>query len=243
MKELLEKFLWLFWEWVAKMEESNQEEAIKKFKEASEMTESLNKKAEETQEVDLKKFFESDEGKETLKKYADLFVSASTLQEVMEQVKEASNQIEDLKKQVEDLKKEKETDWLLSKFRVIPMSWPTKEIGKILDNWKFLRPWGEYKRTRWGWVADVYKFGTDMIKLVSKDVEWLVYISDQELADNVEGKNWESHVKKMCAKKISNEIVEDFIVKIFIEVIIKIMVDFGYLLIYLKFYLLLERVL
>ena len=46
--------------------------AIKKFKEASEMSQSLKKKAEEPTEVDLKKFLESNEGKETLKKYVDM---------------------------------------------------------------------------------------------------------------------------------------------------------------------------
>lgn len=101
-----------------------------------------------------------------------------------------------------------ESNWLMNKFRVVPMSWPTKEIAKILDNGKFLRPGGSYKRSR-GWSgSDGYKFGTDMVKLIAKKIEWLIYISDDELSDNIEGKNWEAHVKGMVAKKIANEIVE-----------------------------------
>lgn len=110
MKELLEKFLGLFSEGVAKMEESNTEEAIKKFKEASEMSQSLKKKAEEPTEVDLKKFLESNEGKETLKKYVDMFLSAQDVNAFMEQVKELAGVTETLTKKVDDLIKQKETD-------------------------------------------------------------------------------------------------------------------------------------
>lgn len=100
-----------------------------------------------------------------------------------------------------------ESAWLLQKFRVISMSWPTKEIAKIIDNGKFLRPAWEYKRT--GWTGkEGYKFWTDMIKLTTKKVEWLVYISDDELADNIEGEKLGSHIRKIVAKKIANEIVE-----------------------------------
>lgn len=101
-----------------------------------------------------------------------------------------------------------ESNGMLNKFRVISMDWPTKEIAKILDNGKFLRPGWEYKRGRDGTGKDGYKFTPDMIQLVSKKVEGLVYISDDELADNIEGKNWETHVKQMVSKKIANEIVE-----------------------------------
>jgi hypothetical protein len=45
MKELLEKFFNLFGEGVAKMQESKTEEAIKKFKEASDLTSDIQKKA------------------------------------------------------------------------------------------------------------------------------------------------------------------------------------------------------
>jgi len=111
MKELLEKFLWLFSEWVSKMEEAKTEEAIKKFKEASEMSESLTKKAEEnSQEVDLKKFFESDDWKEALKKYVDMYLSANDISSFVAQIKELAGSTETLTKKVEELEKQKEKD-------------------------------------------------------------------------------------------------------------------------------------
>lgn len=110
MKELLEKFLGLFSEGVAKMEESNTEEAIKKFKEASEMSQSLKKKAEDSGEVNLKKFFDSESWKEALKKYVDMYLSASDVSSFMEQVKELAWSTETLSKKVEKLEKQKEDD-------------------------------------------------------------------------------------------------------------------------------------
>lgn len=101
MKEILKKFSSLFSEWVSKLEESKQEEAIAKFKEASEIFSDIQKKSEENNEVDLKKFFESEEGKETLKKYADLFVSDSDTKWLLDQIKVLSWKIEELEKQKE----------------------------------------------------------------------------------------------------------------------------------------------
>lgn len=107
MKELLEKFLWVFSEGVNKLSEGNEAEAIKKFTEASEMSESLTKKAEEDKEVDLKKFLESDEGKESLKKWADLYLGDADLPGLLKQLKEGQ---ENLTKKIEDLEKEKKED-------------------------------------------------------------------------------------------------------------------------------------
>jgi len=104
-----------------------------------------------------------------------------------------------------------ESNGLLNKFRVIPMNWPTMEIAKILDNGKFLRPGWSYKRT-WGstW-NDGYEFWNEMIKLVSKDIEWMFKIYDNELQDNIEGQALEQHIMKICGKKIGNEIIEAII--------------------------------
>lgn len=101
-----------------------------------------------------------------------------------------------------------ESGWLLNKFRIIPMSGPTKEIAKILDTGKFLRPWGSYKR-RWSnsWV-DGISFWNEKIELQTKTIEWKINITYQELEDNIEGKPIEEHIKSICARKIANELVE-----------------------------------
>lgn len=97
---------------------------------------------------------------------------------------------------------------LLANFRIVKMSWPTKEIAKVLDEGKFLKPGWAYKRTYGNEWEDGYQFSFDSITLNTKKVEGMVYISDDELDDNIEGTKWESHVKKMVAKKIANELVE-----------------------------------
>lgn len=100
-----------------------------------------------------------------------------------------------------------ESNGLLQKFRVIPMSWPTKEIAKIIDNGKFLRPGWEYKRT--GWTGESgYEFGQEAIKLRTEKIEGLFYISDDELADNIEWKKLDSHIRSIVGKKINNELAE-----------------------------------
>lgn len=100
-----------------------------------------------------------------------------------------------------------ESNGLLNKFRVVPMSAPTMEIAKILDDGKFLKPGWSYKRTGGSW-DEAYEFGTEKIELVSRKIEWKVYMSDDELQDNIEGKSFETHAKKIVAKKIANEIIE-----------------------------------
>lgn len=101
-----------------------------------------------------------------------------------------------------------ESAGLLAQFRMIKMTWPTKEIAKVLDQWKFLKPGGSYKRTYWNTWEEGYKFAFDSLTLTAKKIEGMVYISDDELDDNIEGKAWETHIKKMVAKKIANELVE-----------------------------------
>lgn len=101
-----------------------------------------------------------------------------------------------------------ESAGLLQKFRVISMSWPTKEIAKLLDNGKFLRPGGDYKRSRGTTGKDASTFGMDSLTLTTKKVEGLLYFSDDEMADNIEGKKLETHIMQIVAKKIANEIVE-----------------------------------
>lgn len=101
-----------------------------------------------------------------------------------------------------------ESGGLLNKFRVVPMTGPTKEIAKIIDDGSFLKPGWSYKRTWSSTWDDAYEFWTDKIQLVSKKIEWKIYFSDDEIQDNIEGETFETHAKKIVAKKISNEIIE-----------------------------------
>ena len=103
MKEYLEKFLNLFSEGVAKMQDWKESEALEKMVEASAMTEDLIKKSEETKEVDLQKFFEGDEWKETLKKYVDMYLSWNDMSDLIKQIKELAWTSETLTKAVEKL--------------------------------------------------------------------------------------------------------------------------------------------
>lgn len=102
-----------------------------------------------------------------------------------------------------------ESAGMLSRLRIVPMSAPTKEIAKIVDQGRFLKPGGQYKRTG-GRGGDIegYKFGTNKLMLAAKKAEGLIYISDDEMRDNIEGDNWEAHAKRMVAAKIANELVE-----------------------------------
>ena len=63
-----------------------------------------------------------------------------------------------------------ESQGLLKKFRVITMTWPTKEIAKLIAPWKFLMPWGAGKRTHGQTGKAWYKVQTDSIFLSSKKV-------------------------------------------------------------------------
>lgn len=110
MKELLEKFIGLFKEGVSKLEANDLTESIKKFKEASELSPEVLKKAEETNEVDLNKFFESDAWKESIKKYVDMYLSAQDVTDFMKQVKELAGNVSEVSKKVEELEKQKKSD-------------------------------------------------------------------------------------------------------------------------------------
>lgn len=111
MKELLEKFMGLFKEWVSKLEANDLSESIKKFKEASELSSEVLKKSEEDGgEVNLDKFFESDAGKEAVKKYVDMYLSAQDVTDFMKQVKELAGSVDTLNKTVDSLKEEKVKD-------------------------------------------------------------------------------------------------------------------------------------
>lgn len=101
-----------------------------------------------------------------------------------------------------------ESAGLLAKFRNIQMTWPTKEIAKIVDDWKFLKPGGSYKRTYWNSGDNGYEFSFESITLKAEKVEGMFFISDDELDDNIEWTKWETHIKQIVAKKIANELVE-----------------------------------
>ena len=105
MKELLEKFFWVFSDWISLLKEDKSDEAIKKFEEASEMKSELSKEVweENTSDENIKKFFESENGKEAIKKYVDMYLSSDDVASFMWQIKE-------LTWEIEKIKKEKETD-------------------------------------------------------------------------------------------------------------------------------------
>lgn len=103
MKELLEKFFWVFTDWISLLKEDKSDEAIKKFEEASEMKASITKEAskESLSEEDINKYFESDYGKEAVKKYVDMYLSSNDVSSFMDQIKQITWDIEKLKKDKE----------------------------------------------------------------------------------------------------------------------------------------------
>ena len=103
MKELLEKFFWVFTDWISLLKEDKSDEAIKKFEEASEMKASITKEAsnESLSEEDINKYFESDDGKEAIKKYVDMYLSSNDVSSFMDQIKQITWDIEKLKKDKE----------------------------------------------------------------------------------------------------------------------------------------------
>lgn len=103
MKELLEKFFWVFTDWISLLKEDKSDEAIKKFEEASEMKASITKEAssESLSEEDINKYFESDDWKEAIKKYVDMYLSSNDVSSFMDQIKQITWDIEKLKKDKE----------------------------------------------------------------------------------------------------------------------------------------------
>lgn len=103
MKELLEKFFWVFTDWISLLKEDKSDEAIKKFEEASEMKASITKEAskESLSEEDINKYFESDDGKEAVKKYVDMYLSSNDVSSFMDQIKQITWDIEKIKKDKE----------------------------------------------------------------------------------------------------------------------------------------------
>lgn len=99
MKELLAKFLQLFSDWVAKMQDEDSEQAINKFKEASELTEEIQKKAQELEDK-----------KQELEKYVNINISADDMKALMDEVKQLSSSNASLEKKVEELEKQKQED-------------------------------------------------------------------------------------------------------------------------------------
>ncbi len=104
MKELLEKFFWVFTDWISLLKEDKSDEAIKKFEEASEMKASITKEAskESLSEEDINKYFESDDGKEAVKKYVDMYLSSNDVSSFMDQMKQITWDIEKIKKEKEN---------------------------------------------------------------------------------------------------------------------------------------------
>ena len=97
MPEILKKFLWLFSDWLENIKDEKTDEALEKFKEASELASELQDKAEEMiEKSELAKFFESEEGKNLIK-------SLSKNEDLEKKVK-------DLEETLTDLQKEKAED-------------------------------------------------------------------------------------------------------------------------------------
>lgn len=105
MKQTLEKFQNIFLEGLEKLENEKIEEAIKKFKESSEIFSEILDKTEEKTDIseDLEKFFESESWKETLQKYVNLYLDTND-------IKSLKSELETLNKNFDELKNEKEKD-------------------------------------------------------------------------------------------------------------------------------------
>lgn len=110
MKELLNKFFGLFSEGIKNLEENDTSEALKKLKEASNLSIEVTEKAENFESEKLQKFFDSEKWKEVLEKYAEVFISAFDAKELREEIKTMSENIENLTKDFKEIKKEKEAD-------------------------------------------------------------------------------------------------------------------------------------
>lgn len=95
MKELLTKFFSLFSEGIEKLEANNQDEALVKFKEASNLTEEVTKTSEN--------MIEKTELETEVKKYVDMYISADNVTDLKDQLKA-------LTEAVETIQKDKETD-------------------------------------------------------------------------------------------------------------------------------------
>ena len=103
MKELLEKFFWVFADGISLLKEDKSDEAIKKFEEASEMKASIKNEVlnENTSKESISKYFESDDWKESIKKYVDMYLSSNDVSSFMYQIKELAWDIEKIKKDYE----------------------------------------------------------------------------------------------------------------------------------------------
>lgn len=110
MKELLNKFFGLFSEGIKNLEENDTSEALKKLKEASNLSIEVTEKAENFESEKLQKFFDSEKWKEVLEKYAEVFISAFDAKELREEIETMSKNIENLTKDFDKIKKEKEDD-------------------------------------------------------------------------------------------------------------------------------------
>lgn len=105
MKQTLEKFQNIFLEGLEKLENEKIDEAIKKFKEGSEVFSEILDKTEEKTDIseNLEKFFESEAWKETLQKYVSLYLDTSN-------VATLKSELDVLTWNFNELKKEKEKD-------------------------------------------------------------------------------------------------------------------------------------
>lgn len=104
MKELLEKFFWVFADGISLLKEDKSDEAIKKFEEASEMKTSITKEVsnDNTSLESVTKYFETDSWKEAIKKYVDMYLSSNDVSSFMDQIKQITWDIEKIKKEKEN---------------------------------------------------------------------------------------------------------------------------------------------
>jgi len=94
---------------------------------------------------------------------------------------------------------------LLKQVRLIRMTKPNKTIAKIMSAGRFLRPGKtNVKLTE----AEMQEFQSDTLELSSKMVRGGLFLTDEEMADNIEGQAVTDHMIRLIARKVANELEE-----------------------------------
>lgn len=94
---------------------------------------------------------------------------------------------------------------LLGATRVVKMDRPNKTIAKLYSNGRFLHP-----GTSWA-LLDSSKRATassDTVELSTDMVRGEIFMTDEEIEDNIEGENFKATFMSLIAKKVANELEE-----------------------------------
>ena len=94
---------------------------------------------------------------------------------------------------------------LMSSVRLIRMQKPLKTIAKLFANGRFLKPGVSGSALS---DADAQKASTETIELQSKLVRGKIFVTDEELEDNIEGSSFKETFLRLVARKAANEIEE-----------------------------------